>query len=132
MRRFPDLLIVSQALCADLNTRNLFPQYWAISGMNGRASRQPCESSVARTSPTLRTATQSPAPRPSEWPLSCGRGLSIFMSLLAGGFDGRSIESISKAVSNRGGSNERDTQNQRRHARVQLGCDDSRHDRVPA
>src|SRR5882762_2611422 len=63
MRRFLYVAIVSQVLWADLNTRNLRPQYWSISGMKGRASRLPRSSRVARISSTLRTSTQSPARR---------------------------------------------------------------------
>src|SRR5258708_3274274 len=63
MRRLLYVAMVSQVLCADLNTRNLRPQYWSISGMKGRASRLPRSSRVARISSALRTCTQSPARR---------------------------------------------------------------------
>src|SRR6266853_4578056 len=63
MRRLLYVAMVSQVLCADLNTRNLRPKYWSISGMKGRASRLPRSSRVARISSTLRTSTQSPARR---------------------------------------------------------------------
>src|SRR5882762_166326 len=60
--------MVSQVLWADLMTRNFFPQYLSISGMNGRASRRPRSSSVVRISSAVRTSTHSPARRPSLWP----------------------------------------------------------------
>ena len=55
--------MVSQVLCADLNTRKRRPQYGSISGMNGSASSSPRSSSVAWISSALLTSTQSPARR---------------------------------------------------------------------
>jgi len=61
MRRFRQVLMVSQDLCADFETRKRRPQYWSISGMNGSESSSPAASSVARISAAPSTSTQSPA-----------------------------------------------------------------------
>ena len=61
MRRILHGWMLSQVLSARLITRNFLPQNPSISGINGRFSRLPCSSRVARISSRLRTSIHSPA-----------------------------------------------------------------------